>query len=534
MKPLIPRPVHSETLPGVLTLSFPLAFSLHSEQDVRSDLQAALRNGGSAWALITQQTGEDHMHLALNPDTASQTGTEGYHLDITPQEGVRLTAAAPAGLFYGLQTLRQLLPAEVEKGEVLESVTLPCLRILDRPRFGWRGFMFDEARHFFGVEEVKRLLDLLARFKFNTLHWHLTDDQGWRVEIPKYPLLTEVGARRGGSQTDGFASKNVDDLPHEGFYTAQQISEVVEYARARHIRIIPEIDFPGHFSAAIAAYPELSCRSEPIEVQRRFGIHKHLACAGREETYRFMLDVLEVIAALFPGEFIHIGGDEANKTYWRTCPRCQEAIRQHGLEGENDLQVFAANRLVDCLKKMGRRALVWNDGIGDRLDEDVVMHYWLPGGKHRKNAERAIRRGKQVVVQNFFHNYFDWPHGMTPLKKTYAQDVFQGVPEENREQVLGVQGALWTEFVRRPDQIDFSIFPRLLATAEVGWTPPEGMDYSGFTRRLEATLPRLAALGVRHAPREVYAPSPLRRAGVLLRMTRRMRIEELTTDRHKP
>jgi hexosaminidase len=385
----------------------------------------------------------------------------------------------------------------------------------DKPRFPWRGFMLDEARHFFGMDTVKRVLDWLAFIKMNTFHWHLTDYQGWRIEIKKYPKLSEVGSIRAGSQTHSFLKRyrGMEMIPHQGWYTQSEVQEIIAYAAERHITIVPEFDLPGHFSAALAAYPHLSCTKEPMEVRREWGVFEDVACVGSPETRQFLKDVLDEFCTIFPGPFIHLGGDEVRTDHWETCPQCRRVKREHDVQSFADLNSFIMNELGIYLLEKGKTPVVWNEALQSSLNKNIVVMHWTPSNSSLKKTIRALKDGRKVVFQTFRESYYDYPHSFVPLKKVYRAKTFDEITSEMIGNVLGTQGALWTEFVSDEKRIQFNTFPRLAAKAEVGWSPDVTRDYQDFQQRWQNLVPHMKELALKNsAPQEVWDPSLYRQA----------------------
>ena len=432
--------------------------------------------------------------LRLAPDGGQ---AESYRLTVTAGS-IHLAAGTEAGLFRGMQTLRQLL--------AIPGGRIPALRIEDAPRFPWRGAHLDVARHFFPVEFVKRYIDLLSRYKLNTFHWHLTDDQGWRIEIRKYPLLTEVGAWRKetmvGKNFDPYVG---DGIRYGGFYTQDQIREVVAYAAARHITVVPEIEMPGHAQAAIAAYPQLACTPGPFEVWTMWGVDEDILCP-HEETFTFLESVLTEVMELFPGRWIHIGGDEAPKKRWKESPVARAVIRREGLKDEHELQSWFVQRIERFLSSKGRRLIGWDEILEGGLAPGATVMSWrgVDGGI------AAAKAGHDVIMSPGSHLYFDHAEGPaeleplsiggnTPLDRVYA---FEPIPPQlqgpERDHVLGAQANMWSEYLRTPADVEFKLFPRLFALAEVAWSPAESRDWMSFTRRLPAAFAALDRLGVNY------------------------------------
>jgi hexosaminidase len=441
-----------------------------------------------------------------NPSEAS-LGAEGYAMDVTPS-GITLTAAGPAGMAYAEETLRQLRAGAGD--------ALPCMRIEDGPRFPWRGFMLDESRHFQGGAQVRKILDAMALLKMNVFHWHLTDDQGWRMEIRAHPLLTEVGSRRDGSRRD-FRREGHDGVPHAGFYTQAEIRGIVEYAAERHITVVPEIEMPGHALSALAAYPRLGCTGGPYRVATGPGINGDVLCVGRESTHAFIQDVLEEVMECFPGELIHIGGDEAPRDRWKACPDCRRLARENGRDA-GAVQVLFTNRVASFLRARGRRAVGWDEILAPGLEPGAVVQWWRPGAARLRDA---LRSGHDVILSPFFDLYLDHSYSLTPLRK--AHRFTAGTRRERQEgygRILGIEAPLWSEFVWSPRRLDYQVFPRLCAYAETGWSGGGVGDYKDFERRVEAFLPSLTGRGITPAPRGEWNPSIIKRAFGLLTIFR--------------
>jgi hexosaminidase len=449
------------------------------------------------------------IYLRLN-EKLSNLSEEGYTLKID-QERILLSALKPVGIFYGIQTIRQLLPKEIEKKNEKSSAKwrIPSLDITDYPRFSWRGYMLDEGRHFLGKEAVKHMLDLMALFKMNIFHWHLTEDQGWRIEIKKYPLLTEIGSKRQKSQIGGFISKQMDEAPHEGFYTQEEIHELISYADRLFIKIIPEIDMPGHSKAALAAYPEFSCTGGPFEVAKTFGIKKDVYCVGKESTFEFLHQILDEIITLFPSEIIHIGGDEVPKKRWEKCPECQRRIKEENLKNEKDLQVFFTEKINIFLSTRGCRLMGWNQILSDKSTNEMIGQYWMFG---KNSTNKHLKKGGNVVFSKFGKTYLDYSYKFTSLKSAYR---YEPIPKklnvDYHDNVLGIEAPMWTEWVRNVRELDWQTFPRLIAFAETGWSPREHKNYKIFKLRLENLLNRLNILGVYYAKKREYQPNFLKR-----------------------
>lgn len=434
---------------------------------------------------------------------------EGYALTIAPN-GVKIAASDAAGALYGVQSLRVM--ARWDTAAPLRS--LECAQIDDYPRFGWRGLLLDEGRHFFGAETVKRLLRIMALNKLNVLHWHLTDDQGWRVEIKHYPLLTEIGSQRSQSQIHGWKKKpsDSDHTPHGGFYTQEQLKEIVAYADALGIMIVPEIDMPAHFAAAFAAYSDLACRDKKVEVPWYFGGQypvsqgirdwNRSACIGNPKTMEFIHTVIDEISEIFPAPYFHIGGDEAPKEEWKTCPKCQALMQREGLANVDQLQAYFTNQVQKYVAQKGKRLIGWNEVLkGNMLDDSVIVQYWTPQPDPR--VKKHLQNGGEIIISKHQYFYFDMPFGQYPLDNTYRfQPYFGGITPEYDKQIKGVEAAAWTEWIADADKLDFQLFPRLIALSEVAWYQGK-KDKKEFYARLDAYKPILEHLGITYAKDEI-------------------------------
>ncbi len=454
--------------------------------------------------------------IVLRRDTRlTRLGAEGYELTVTPRQ-VTVRARERAGVFYALQTVRQLLPPEVFREARVDSVpwTIPAVRVVDRPRFSWRGAHLDVGRHFMPKEFVKKYIDLLALHKLNSFHWHLTEDQGWRLQIRKYPRLTDVGAWRtqtiAGHQPGGTDSTTwqYDGQRHGGFYTQDDVREIVAYARDRFVNVVPEIEMPGHALAAIAAYPQLGVTGQPADVGTRWGVYANILNA-EESTIAFMQDVLAEVLELFPSRFIHIGGDEADKALWKASPRIQERIRELGLEDEHGLQSWFIRRMDAFLTSKERRLVGWDEILEGGLAPNATVMSW----RGTKGGIDAARAGHDVIMAPTSHTYLDYYQsrntageplaigGFLPLETVYA---FEPIPADlepaHRSRILGAQAQVWTEYLETPKHVEYMAFPRLTALAEVVWSPAERRNYTDFLARLEDHLRRLAILDVGYRP----------------------------------
>jgi len=446
--------------------------------------------------LVTRSRRAGAITLRLLPTSADTLIRESYTLVATPDSLV-IAAPGEAGLFYGLQTLRQLMGSDG---------TVPAVVIADRPRFRWRGMHLDVGRHMFPVAFIERYLDLMARYKLNTFHWHLTEDQGWRLEIRRYPRLTGVGSCRRETVVPGHLDPYVGDgAPYCGFYTQDEVRHIVRYAAERHINVVPEIEMPGHSVAALTAYPELACTAGPFAVRTTWGISDDVYCPS-EATFTFLENVLSEVMALFPSAFIHIGGDEVPKTRWRASPLAQELMRREGLHTEEELQSWFTRRIERFLAAHGRRLVGWDEILEGGLPPQATVMSWrgISGGI------AAAQAGHDVVMSPTSHLYFDYAQGdvrfeppsgggSIPLERVYA---YEPVPDtltaDQARHILGAQGNVWTEYMPTSAQVEYMALPRMLALAEVAWSPRESRSWDGFVARLPARLRELDAMGVNY------------------------------------
>lgn len=503
---LIPFPSHYLAGSGSFDLTADCSYSVDAPglegdravQYLRGQLQD--RYG----LILVEQPGRAKIRFRISADVAGLR-SEAYRLDVSP-EGVAIVAVDGAGLFYGVVTLLQMLH-DVEGGDGLRS--LPAASVVDAPRYEWRGMMLDVARYFFPVQFIKQFIDLMAMYKMNVFHWHLTEDQGWRIEIRKYPKLTEVGAWRAETLVGHLRDEpqTFDGVAHGGFYTQAQVREVVEYAASRCITVVPEIEMPGHCVAALAAYPELSCSGQPLDVSTKWGIHSDVYCAGKEETFEFLEDVLEEIVGLFPSRFVHIGGDECPKVRWRGHGLDQRRMRAEGLSSEEELQSYFIRRIEKSLMAENRRLIGWDEILEGGLAPEATVMSWrgFEGGVAAANA------GHDVVMTPMAHCYFDYyqsndrvaeplAHGrVLSLDEVYGfEPTPPGIAEDMAHHVLGAQGNVWTEYMPSESRVEYMSFPRMSALAEVLWTPARNRGFAGFVKRLRAHLGRLDQLGVRY------------------------------------
>ena len=442
------------------------------------------------------QGGNDENVIMLGLD-ASIDNPEGYELTVLPDR-VTIKGQAANGVFYGLQTLRKSVPAIAYGSDII----LPAAVIKDAPRFAYRGMMLDVGRHFFSVDFVKRYIDLLAMHNMNYFHWHLTEDQGWRIEIKKYPRLTEIGSIRketgiGASRTE------FDGKPYGGFYTQDEIWEIVKYAQERYVTVIPEIDLPGHMLAALAAYPELGCTGGPYEVVCHWGVFPDVLCLGNEKTYEFLEGVLSEVIELFPSKYIHIGGDEAPRTRWEMCPKCQGLAKKEGLRTdrkhstEDRLQSYCMKRIERYLNERGRQIIGWDE----ILEGDVAPNATVMSWRGIRGGIKAAKLKHDVIMTPNDYMYFDYyqsddkaqePLAMgsgVTVEKVYGfEPVATELEKEEKKYILGVQANVWTEYIATPEHVEYMMVPRIAALAEVQWMMPEEKDYQEFLKRLSSLV----------------------------------------------
>ncbi len=506
--PLIPFPAHLQAQAGKFIIDENTVLqSNEKEEKVNLLLRefAQQIKTATTYTLAITPEGSQKNAIVFRLDKSIEN-TEGYALSVQVDRIV-LRAKNPAGLFYGVQTLRQLLPLEFEKPTSSPQISwaIPAVEIKDEPRFPYRGMHLDVARHFLKVDKVKKFIDQIAYHKFNHFHWHLTDDQGWRIEIKKYPKLTEVGGFRSGTLIGHY-----NDQPHQydkkrygGFYTQEDIKEVVQYAAERFITVIPEIELPGHAQAALAAYPELACENKNYSVWRIWGISTNIFCPT-PATFDFLENVFDEVIPLFPGKYIHIGGDEAPKTKWQESAFCQRLMRQEGLENEMALQSYFIRRIEKHINSKGKQIIGWDEILEGGLAPNATVMSWrgIEGGIE------AAKAGHDVIMTPTSHCYLDYYQsdhpdepvaigGFIPLEKIYQYDP---IPDElspsEAKHILGSQGNLWSEYLPNFEQVEYMAFPRVCALSEVVWSPQDQRDFDHFVERISFHTNRLAAMGI--------------------------------------
>lgn len=449
---------------------------------------------GNNLLVLKGTKGKHSIILKINKANANN---EAYQLSIN-EKNITISASSESGIFHGIQTLRKSIPIDKSGNDI----NLPAVKINDYPRFAYRGAMLDVGRHYFPLEFIKKYIDILALHNINNFHWHLTDDQGWRIEIKKYPNLTTVGSIR--KQTViGKNTPMYDSIPYGGYYTQNQLKEIVAYAQDRFITIVPEIDFPGHTLAALASYPELGCTGGPYEVATRWGIFEDVLCAGNDKTMQFMEDVLGELIQIFPSKYIHIGGDECPKTRWKTCSNCQARIKAEGLvadskhSAEDRLQSYCTSRAEKFLNSKGRQIIGWDEILEGGLAPNATVMSW----RGIKGGIEAAKQKHQVIMSPNSHMYFDHYQsqdtkneplaigGFLPVEKVYS---YEPIPTEltsdEQKMILGVQGNLWAEYITTTKQVEYMLLPRLAALSEVQWTMPEKKNYQDFLLRMPSLV----------------------------------------------
>lgn len=427
--------------------------------------------------------------------------SEGYRL-VCRDGSIYIYGKTDAGCFYGLQTLKQLLLQGMGK--------IPDMFIEDAPRYKYRAFMLDSGRYFWTVKEVKRFIDLIALHKMNVFHWHLTEDQGWRVEIKKYPLLTEKGSHR--------SHTNFGFKPESGFYTQADIREVVEYCHSRFIKVVPEFDIPGHSTAAIACYPQLSCFNRSLKVATHWGVKHDILCAGKEETYDFVFSVIDELCELFPDEYFHLGGDEAVKMRWKLCPDCQRLMREKSIPDEEHLQQYFMNLVAAYVQKKGRIPIIWGyDEVQGSIDYDPRIVWQMCGANLESGVvAKELKNGRKMYNSSSYPYYLDLPYGWVNLQRAYEYEPNIG------ENIFGVEAPLWTEYVPNLKKADYCMFPRLGAIAEAAWSAAEDRSYERFAAGLPEYFDLLNAYHVHYATMKQAMPSPARKAAQSLWFNRRV------------
>ena len=511
---IIPQPLKVEQTGGVFTLTPKMKIVAGKDAMQQATfLRSRIRTAAGFEPELVNEPGGKAISLTTDAALSSNLGEEGYNLSIS-RSGVEISAATGAGLFYGVQTLFQMMPPEIysDKADNTIKWVIPCATVTDKPRFAWRGFMLDVSRHFFPAEYIYEVLDNMAVHKLNRFQMHLTDDQGWRIEIKKYPKLTEVGAWRVDREKDHWNSREMqkpgEKATYGGFYTQDEIRKFVAYAAERNISIVPEIEMPAHATGALASYPEYTCSGNPLTVLPG-GIWpcNNIFCAGKEETFGFIQDVLSEVIALFPSQYIHIGGDEADKSAWVTCKACQKRMKEEGLKDEKELQSYFIRRVEKFLNANGRQLIGWDEILEGGLAPNAAVMSW----RGTEGGIAAAKSGHPVVMTPTSNCYFDYYQGnpeseplaiggFLPLEKVYSYDpVPSGLTADEARMIMGAQANLWTEYVSEPGHADYMTYPRLSALAELCWTSPGLKNYDDFCKRLAFHTKRFETLAIRYS-----------------------------------
>lgn len=501
---IIPKPSYSKINDGYFVLTGQTKISIpKTNQSFKNDVELFNEHLKLYYnlALKEKTTDSSNENCIVIETSTNITSPETYNLSI--QKNTITISASPngSGVFYALQSLIQLI-AQSDNN----ALKIPCAEIKDQPRFEWRGMHLDVCRHFYPVIFIKKYIDLLALHKMNTFHWHLTEDQGWRIEIKKYPKLTEIGAWRNGTMVGAYSDQKFDSLKYGGYYSQEEIKEIIRYAEQRHVTIVPEIEMPGHAQAAIAAYPWLSCNSKQLEVAKGWGVFEDVFCA-KDSTLQFLKDVLDEVIVLFPGKYIHIGGDECPKTRWKTCSKCQTVMKQNHLKDEHELQSYFITNIEKYLNSKGKQIIGWDEILEGGLAPNAAVMSW-------RGTEGGITAAKQkhkVIMSPGSHCYFDHyqanPNdeplaigGFTSLEKVHS---YEPIPDElsktEQQYILGAQANVWTEYILNEKQVEYMAYPRACALAEVLWTPKELKNETDFIKRIEQHFKLLNKLDVNYA-----------------------------------
>lgn len=488
---LIPTPKSMEVLSGSFTLSSSTRINAQGNDAKRNVdfLNEYLKQ--SCGYTLNNGSGKNSIRLISD----NSLPAEGYVLTVSENE-ITLKGNG-AGLFYAVNTLQQLIP---NSGEL----KIPCLKIEDEPRFAYRGLMLDVGRYFFSIDYLKDFIDQMAHYKLNIFHWHLTEDGGWRIEIKKYPELTKKGAWRSSTQYTREGALQ-DRVPHGGFYTQEDVKELVKYAAARHVEIIPEIELPGHASAALSVFPELSCKGEPIALPLQWGIKNDIFCGGNDAVFSFLEDVLSEVIPLFPSQYVHIGGDEAPKKHWKECPKCQARIKAEGLKDEHELQSYFIQRIEKFVNSKGKRIIGWDEILEGGLAPNATVMSWRgeEGGITAANMHHDVIMVPNTYLYLDYYQSADKENepinigGLLPLEKVYSYEPYTPrITKEQQKFIKGVQGNVWMEYIHSEAMVEYMTYPRGLALAEICWSPADKKDYADFQKRLPARLAAMDKAGV--------------------------------------
>lgn len=512
---IVPVPASVSMQQGSFTLNSSTRINLinnSKELKYSADFFSGLVENSIGGKVKTIRSQKDENN-AINININSSFADEEYLLNIS-KERIDIEGGSPKAVFYAFQSLRQILPPSIEKGEALKVIELPCAMIKDKPDFAYRGIMLDVCRHFFTVPEIKQFIDILALHKINTFHWHLTDDQGWRIEIKKYPNLTKIGSVR--AQTLKNHSHDVqkiyDGTPYSGYYTQKEIKEIVDYATKHFITVIPEIEMPGHATAALASYPYLGCKGSGYKVMEEWGISKDVYCAGKESTFKFLEDVLTEVMKLFPSEYIHVGGDECPKDAWKECPLCQKRIKDESLKDEAGLQSYFTDRIEKFLNQHGRKLIGWDEILEGGISKTATVMSW----RGAKGGIKAASMGNDVIMSPNTYCYLDYYQstdakneplaigGYLPVEKVYDFNPYEDIDSTAYKYIKGVQGNIWTEYIGTFGHLQYMSLPRMAAISETGWSYSR-KNYDDFSARMRVLAKRYDYLGYNYA-KHMFSP----------------------------
>ena len=490
--PVIPRPQLMELTSGTFQISPATTIIVSPDLMFRAKQFKGYVEPALGYDLVinSKSTSKNTIEFRLDK-SLNQLGEEGYKLEVIPGK-ILLIAYTGKGIFWGIQTLRQVLPSQILRSAPVKGVSweIPCLKLEDHPRFKWRGLMLDCSRTFITKEQIKRDLESMSFFKMNVLHLHLTDDQGWRIEIRKYPELTTISSK--------FHDSFKEPKEYQGFYSREDMKELIEYAEQRNIEIVPEIEMPGHSSEIFAAFPQFSCKGDTARITPFFkgvGVHNEILCAGNEDTFKFIENILDEMTSLFPSQYFHIGGDEAPKKHWKECPKCQKRIVAEGLKDENELQSWFVKRIEKYLNGKGKKLIGWDEITEGGLSQSATVMYWR--GWVKEVPQKVADLGNNLIMTPTSHCYFDYPNEKISTEDVYLYNpVPQGFGANQTARVLGVQANFWSHIDRTPPPIDRQLFPRLIALSEIAWTDNDKKDWNNFRTRLSQMLKSLDILGI--------------------------------------
>lgn len=490
---IIPKPVSLTTKSGAFKVDKKTKLVLGDEGDRNTAdfFQAYVKKYYGLSLAISTTADKNYISFSTKKFIQAPENEEHYSLE-SDAASVRVSGDSYAGTFRGMQTLIQLLPAKKSS-----SLKIPLVNIDDQPRLVYRGLLLDVARHFFPVEFVKKYIDFIALHKMNRFHWHLTDDQGWRIEIKKHPKLTSVGGFRNGTIIGRYPGTGNDNIRYGGFYTQDEIKEVVEYAAKRYVTVIPEIEMPGHAKAALTAYPYLGCTGGPYEVRHTWAVEDEVFCAGNDSTFALLEDVMDEVLSLFPSEYVHVGGDECPKTRWKACAKCQKRIKDNSLKDEHELQSYFIQRMEKYINGKGKKIIGWDEILEGGLAPNATVMSW----RGEAGGIEAAKQNHDVIMTPGSHVYLDHSQskkedsvtigGYTSIQKVYSYEPVPAVLNESQKKhILGAQANVWTEYMKNPRKVEYMIFPRLSALSEVLWSPAAGREWNDFEKRLAIQFKR--------------------------------------------